>query len=115
MGMLEAINLTKTYGGQRIIDGVNLQLEPGKISVIVGPSGSGKTTLLKLLALLELPDSGTISIEDLKYDFPLRDGKKILAPWPKVTIVFQQLFLWPHLTLLQNMTLPLSLRGLNAH
>jgi len=109
--MLSGVNLSKSFGNQQIINNVDLQLEPGQISVIIGPSGSGKTTLLKMMALLEHPDSGRIDIDDTSYTFPLKRGQTPTPPWPKVTVVFQQLFLWPHLTLMQNITLPLKLRG----
>ncbi len=72
-----------------------------------------KQLLLKILAFLEQPDAGSVTIDDLTYQFPLSNSQKIEAPWPKVTVVFQQLFLWPHLTLLQNITLPLSAKGLD--
>ncbi len=108
--MLKGTNLKKSYRGHNILDGVDIALEPGQISVIIGPSGSGKTTLLKVLAMLDPPQSGTISVDDWSVQFPLEKGKKLQPPWPKVTVVFQQLFLWPHLTLLQNITLPVYLR-----
>ncbi len=107
--MLQGIQLVKSARGQKIIDNVDVQLEPGQISVIIGPSGSGKTTLIKLLALLEKPDSGKIVIDDHQYQFPAERNE--LPPWPEITVVFQQLFLWPHLTLLQNIKLPLMLRS----
>jgi ABC-type polar amino acid transport system ATPase subunit len=108
--MLKVSQVTKSYGGSKVLSGVDLAIEPGKITVLIGPSGSGKTTLLKILALLETPDSGSVAIDGQTYEFPLEKGARIRAPWPKVTVVFQQLFLWPHLTLLQNMTLPLFAR-----
>lgn len=109
--MLQVKQVTKSYGGTRVLKGIDLAVEPGKISVLIGPSGSGKTTLLKILAMLETPDSGSVSVDGSTYNFPLEKKALIKAPWPKVTVVFQQLFLWPHLTLLQNMTLPLYARG----
>jgi len=111
--MLKADNITKSFDQTKILHGVSLSVEKGKICALIGPSGSGKTTLLKILAFLEQPDSGSVSIDDLTYQFPLPNSQKIQPPWPKVTVVFQQLFLWPHLTLLQNMTLPLTTRGLD--
>jgi ABC-type polar amino acid transport system ATPase subunit len=109
--MLCGTNLNKSFAKEQIINNVDLSLQPGQICVIIGPSGSGKTTLLKMMALLEPPDSGRIDIDDTSYTFPLRAGQRLIPPWPKVTVVFQQLFLWPHLTLMQNITLPLKLRG----
>lgn len=109
--MLKGANLSKSYGKTKIIDGVDIELAPGQISVIIGPSGSGKTTLLKLLSLLEFSDTGEVTVDDTTYKFPVKDKKSIKPPWPKLTVVFQQLFLWPHLTLLQNMTLPIIRRN----
>lgn len=108
--MLVGTDLKKAYRGQTILDGVSIDLEPGKISVIIGPSGSGKTTLLKVLSMLDPPYAGTIAVDDWQVKFPLEKGVKLQPPWPKLTVVFQQLFLWPHLTLLQNITLPVFLR-----
>lgn len=106
--MLQGTQLNKSIAGQKIIENVDVALAPGQISVLIGPSGSGKTTLLKLLAMLEKPDSGTVTVDDQVFTFPTESNIK--PPWPKVTVVFQQLFLWPHLTLLQNIQLPLRLQ-----
>ncbi len=104
--MLEGLNLTKSFNGTRVLNDISISLEPGEILVIIGPSGCGKTTLLKLLGLLDQPDSGEVLID--KERFSLKAQKN--SPWPKVTAVFQQLFLWPHLTLLDNITLPLTVQ-----
>jgi L-cystine transport system ATP-binding protein len=108
--MLTGSGLAKSYQGQQILENIDVQLAPGEISVIIGPSGSGKTTLLKMLALLEMPDKGSITVDDWHCQFPPTNSRKIEPPWPKVTVVFQQLFLWPHMTLLQNITMPMKLR-----
>ncbi|MDX1985803.1 MAG: ATP-binding cassette domain-containing protein [Candidatus Obscuribacter sp.] len=112
--MLKGEKLSKSYGTRKIINNVDIEFAPGEISVIIGPSGSGKTTLLKLIALLEFSDSGTLTVDEMQYRFPLND-KKILKPYPKLTVVFQQLFLWPHLTLLENITLPLKARKMEPN
>jgi ABC-type polar amino acid transport system ATPase subunit len=111
--MLKADKIAKSYGETPVLHKVDLGIERGKITALIGPSGSGKTTLLKVLAFLEHPDSGSVSLDEVHYQFPLTKDKKIKAPWPKVSVVFQQLFLWPHLTLLQNITLPLMAKGLD--
>jgi ABC-type polar amino acid transport system ATPase subunit len=105
--MLIAKNITKKFGEKVVLDDISLEIKPGTITSIIGSSGSGKTTLLRTLALLEFADSGKIEIDNSKYSFPLEniEGKE---PWPNLTIVFQSLFIWPHLTLRENILLPLG-------
>lgn len=105
--MLTVKKLTKKFDGRFALQDISLEIKPGTITSIIGPSGAGKTTLLRTLAMLEFADEGSISIDDASYDFPITSivGRE---PWPKVTIVFQQLFIWPHLTLRQNILLPLG-------
>lgn len=102
--MLKGIGISKSFGSKKILDGVNIEITPGEVTVVAGPSGCGKTTLLRCLSLLDNPDKGEIVVDDLTYSFP--DGKnKNPFPYPKITVVYQQLFLWPHLTNKQNITL----------
>lgn len=105
--MLQITNITKKFGNLLALDNVSLTIEPGTITSIIGPSGSGKTTLLKTIGMLELAESGTISIDDALYEFPTASIEN-REPWPKLTIMFQQLFIWPHLTLKENILLPLG-------
>lgn len=90
-------------GGRNILNGVSFELQRGEASVLFGPSGGGKTTLCRNLTLLEYPDSGSIEIDDTQYSFP--NNEKTLPPFNKVNMVFQQLFLWPHLTNEENIKL----------
>lgn len=110
--MLIASNLSKQIGEITVLSGIDISVAPGSITVVIGPSGSGKTTLLRALSLLDLPSSGNIRIDDdeldFSYSFPQEVEEEITPPWPTLTVVFQQLFLWPHLTLRQNLTLPLQ-------
>lgn len=108
--MLKVKNITKKFDKVLALDNVNLSVTPGTITSIIGPSGSGKTTLLRTIGMLELADSGSILIDKESYKFPLAsiEGRE---PWPNVSVVFQQLFLWPHLNLRENVELPLKLRG----
>ncbi|MCB1538665.1 MAG: amino acid ABC transporter ATP-binding protein [Rhodospirillales bacterium] len=87
--------------------GIDIDIAPGTITCIIGPSGTGKTTLLRALGLLDFPDTGQVSMDGTVYDFP-RDPKLPFdpVPWPRMTTVFQSLFLWPHLTLRENILLP---------
>lgn len=109
--MLIGKDLFKSVGGKSILQGVGVSISPGRITALIGPSGGGKSTLLRLLALLDPPDQGIVTIDDTTYTFPLPEGVELNPPWPKVTIVFQQLFLWPHCTIRQNITLPLKCAG----
>ena len=112
--MLVAKNISKSYRGTEILKGVDIKVEHGKITSLIGPSGSGKTTLLRVLSMLDLPESGSVFLNDERYEFPLKENK-IIKPWPRISVVFQQLFLWPHLTLRQNILLPLKGNVDNKH
>jgi ABC-type polar amino acid transport system ATPase subunit len=109
--MLKASNITRKINDRSILENIDLEIQPGTITSIIGPSGSGKTTLLKALSMLDLPQSGNISLDNLDYKFPM-DPQNITSPWPKISVVFQQLFIWPHLTLRENIELPLKIRGI---
>lgn len=104
--MLSCTNIKKSYGDQEIVRGVSAQFKPGTISAIIGPSGTGKSTFLRVLSLLEPADSGSIQIDGKDVHFPQAEGAEPVSPWPRLTTVFQQLFLWPHLTIRQNICLP---------
>jgi ABC-type polar amino acid transport system ATPase subunit len=108
--MLRATNITKKFDDRIVLNDVSLDIVPGTITSIIGPSGSGKTTLLKTLSLLDFPQAGTITLDDTNYTFPLV-SQEIVSPWPRISVVFQQLFIWPHLTLRKNIELPLESRG----
>ena len=103
--MLTAKNIIKKYSGKEVLKGIDITVEQGKITSLIGPSGAGKTTLLRVLSMLDQPDSGSITLDNQNYDFP---NDKEIKVWPKISVVFQQLFLWPHLTLRQNILLPLK-------
>jgi ABC-type polar amino acid transport system ATPase subunit len=90
--MIEAKNITKSFAGKIVLDNVSAKFEAGTITALIGPSGSGKSTLLRALSGLEMPEAGEVSE----------------IPYPELTIVFQQLFLWPHLTIRENIELPLK-------
>ncbi|MDP9191218.1 MAG: ATP-binding cassette domain-containing protein [Acidobacteriota bacterium] len=103
--MLIGENLTKRFGLTVALEDANCIVEPGKITAIIGPSGSGKSTLLRILALIDPADSGSVTVDSHVYRHPSIDDE-MPPPWPRVTVVFQQLFLWPHLSLRENIMLP---------
>jgi ABC-type polar amino acid transport system ATPase subunit len=114
--MISVKNITKSFEGRTILDGIDLNIPQGKITCLIGPSGGGKTTLLRSIGLLEAPDSGTVDIDGKIYNFPTANGKIENPPWPEMTVVFQSLFLWPHLTLRENVMLPAKRAGVaNRH
>jgi ABC-type polar amino acid transport system ATPase subunit len=110
--MITAKNIVKSFEGRTILNGVDLNIEQGKITCLIGPSGSGKTTLLRSIGLLEAPDSGSVDVNGKTYNFPTANGKIDNPPWPEMTVVFQSLFLWPHMTLRENIMLPARRAGL---
>lgn len=109
--MLTAVNIHKFFGQNHVLQGVDVCVKPGEITCVIGSSGCGKTTLLRALTLIDYPDSGKINIDGNEYVFPLDKKQKVIPPWPKVTAVFQSLFLWPHMTLRENIILPARARN----
>ncbi|STZ75683.1 amino acid ABC transporter ATP-binding protein [Bergeriella denitrificans] len=104
--MITIRNIRKTFGGNTILRGIDLDIAKGRVVVILGPSGSGKTTLLRCLNALEMPEQGSIGFDGdtpLHIDFARHPGKAdILALRRKSGMVFQQYNLFPHKTALEN-------------
>jgi general L-amino acid transport system ATP-binding protein len=102
-------DLHKWFGKQHVLRGVSLDVERGETVVICGPSGSGKSTFIRCLNRLEEHDSGTIVVDGITLD---RDVENLAAVRREVGMVFQQFNLFPHLTVLENLTLaPVRVRG----
>ena len=97
---LEAIR--KSFGDNLVLDGIDLEVAHGEVLVIIGPSGSGKSTLLRCVNLLEKVDSGTIRFEGQEIT---GKGVDVSAVRQRIGIVFQQFNLFPHLTVMSNLTL----------
>lgn len=108
--MLAGTGLKKSLGGREILHGVDLAIEPGKITALMGQSGSGKTTLLRALSLTEPAEAGVVELDGRRFE-GVDPERWPVSPWPSVTVVFQDLFLWPHLTNRQNVELPLREQG----
>ena len=105
--MIKVRGLTKTFGNTAVLNGVDLDIEQGEVLAIIGPSGSGKTTLLRCMNILEEPTSGTIQIGEIKVDGarPFAQQKGAVRKLRQhVGFVFQNFNLFPHYTVLQNVT-----------
>jgi ABC-type sugar transport system ATPase subunit len=96
------MTVTKRYGARAVVDEVSLDVASGETLVILGPSGCGKTTLLRLIAGLEVPDGGEIWLDGRQV---ARAGRSLVPPYERrIGFVFQDLALWPHLTVRANLT-----------
>ncbi len=101
MTSVTVTGLTKTFGDHVVLDGLNLTVPSGSLTVVLGPSGSGKTTLLRILAGFERADAGTITIGDEVVDGG--DGRRFVAPKRRrIGYVTQEGALFPHLTVAKN-------------
>jgi ABC-type Fe3+/spermidine/putrescine transport system ATPase subunit len=106
---LSVRNVTKGFGSRQVLHGVSVEIRPGELVVTLGPSGSGKTTFLRLIAGLEVPDSGEIWLGGQQVSGPRRC---LVAPYERgIGFVFQDLALWPHLTVQKNLEFVLESGG----
>ncbi|MBV9106149.1 MAG: amino acid ABC transporter ATP-binding protein [Verrucomicrobia bacterium] len=102
---LRARNLCKSFGPQMVLKNVDLDLDQVHTLAFIGPSGGGKSTLLRIIAGLEKPDNGTLYLNDREVIY---SEKALMAHRRTVGTVFQAFNLFPHLSALQNITLPLE-------
>lgn len=100
--MISVKGMTKFYGDFQALRDVDLEVRKGERVVICGPSGSGKSTLIRCLNGLELHDSGTVVVNGLEVE---EEGKDLIRLRQQVGMVFQQFNLFPHLTILENLTI----------
>ena len=115
--IVSARGLTKSFGAVAVLKGVDFDILPSKVSVVIGPSGSGKSTLLRCCNGLETADGGTIRIcgQTLVADGRMLPEAALNALRRQVGMVFQSFNLFPHLTVLGNVTIgPRKLRGLSV-
>jgi NitT/TauT family transport system ATP-binding protein len=104
MALLEIKNIIKSFMNDKkilVLDDINFNVDKNEFLAIVGPSGCGKSTLLRIIAGLEIPDSGNVFFH----------GEPVLVPTPEITMVFQQFGLLPWKTVLENIELPLEIHG----
>ncbi|AUA08548.1 ATP-binding cassette domain-containing protein [Streptomyces sp. SID8382] len=106
---VEVHDVHKWYGTHRVLDGVDLTVRPGEVTVILGPSGSGKSTLLRVINHLEKPEIGYVSISGeligvKRHGDRLKElsERAILTQRGRIGFVFQNFNLFPHLTVLDN-------------
>ena len=114
--MLAIRNLSKSYGGARprlVLRDVTLDVMPGEYVALMGESGVGKSTLLNLIAGLDEPDAGSVSLDGAIIT-ALADAERTRLRRERIGFVFQAFHLLPHLTVAQNVALPLALNGASA-
>ena len=106
--MIKVNNLHKSFGHLNVLNGIDEHIKPGEVVVVIGPSGSGKSTFLRCLNLLEKPNKGEIYVDDELINAPKVDVNKVRQ---KMGMVFQHFNLFPHLTVMENITLaPVKLK-----
>ncbi|GAC42555.1 amino acid ABC transporter ATP-binding protein [Paenibacillus popilliae] len=107
--MIKIRDLHKSYGDLNILNGLNMTIGQGEVVVVIGPSGSGKSTFLRCLNLLETPTAGDILFEGKKINDKKHDMNATRA---KMGMVFQAFNLFPHMSVLDNITLaPMKVKG----
>jgi ABC-type Fe3+/spermidine/putrescine transport system ATPase subunit len=111
--VLEFNNVVKSYGSTLIVDNISFTVARGEFFTLLGPSGCGKTTTLRLLAGLEEPESGEITLEGKCLAAPERG---IVLPPDKrgIGMMFQSYAIWPHLSVFENVAFPLRVRHVSA-
>jgi iron(III) transport system ATP-binding protein len=107
-------NLTHSYGGNKVLDGIGFTVKDKEFVTLLGPSGCGKTTTLMCIAGLQTPDEGLIACGDETFT-DRRAGIDRPAERRDLGIVFQSYAIWPHMTVAQNVAFPLRLRKTAKH
>ncbi|MFF5792880.1 amino acid ABC transporter ATP-binding protein [Paeniglutamicibacter sp. NPDC012692] len=118
--IVEARSVTKTFGENQVLKGVDLDVHKGEVVVVIGPSGSGKTTLVRTLNHLEPHDGGVVTVNGETVGYrQTADGRSVprsdaamAAQRSNIGMVFQRFNLFPHLSVLENVTLAPQQTGL---
>ncbi|MDD6616804.1 MAG: amino acid ABC transporter ATP-binding protein [Lachnospiraceae bacterium] len=100
--MFEIKNLHKTYHNNVVLDGIDLTIHKGDVIGIIGPSGTGKSTLLRCMNQLELPEQGTLTIDDHEIDLSRKNKMEMLELRKMTGMVFQRFHLFEKKTALEN-------------
>ena len=119
--LVEAVNVTKAFGDNVVLKGVDLTVDTGEVVCLLGPSGSGKTTFLRLINQMETLTGGRIrvggeliGVVERKGRLYVRKDRDIARQRSRIGMVFQSFNLFPHMTILENCTLaPMTARGLS--
>ncbi|WBW94926.1 amino acid ABC transporter ATP-binding protein [Oceanirhabdus sp. W0125-5] len=107
--MIHISNLHKKFGKNHVLKGINNQIDKGEVVVVIGPSGSGKSTFLRCLNLLEEPTDGKIEFQGTNI---VDKNTNINSIRENMGMVFQQFNLFPHKTVLENITIaPIKVKG----
>ena len=110
--MLELLDVSLSRGGRPVLDKVNLRIAEGEVLVLLGPSGAGKTSVLRLLLGFLVPDRGKVLVQGRCV---AEDGRLLVPPEQReLAVVFQDLALWPHLRVAENLAFMLEARGVPA-
>jgi putative glutamine transport system ATP-binding protein len=107
--MIQLIKVNKHFGPLHVLVDIDLTVKAGEKLVVIGPSGSGKSTLIRCINLLERPTSGTVIVDGVDVTAPRAPLTKVRQ---SIGMVFQQFNLYPHKTVLENVTLaPILVKG----
>lgn len=110
--MIELNDVHKYFGQLHVLKGITNHIDQGEVVVIIGPSGSGKSTLLRCINYLEEPTKGEIVVDGIKLNHLATNINRVRQ---EVGMVFQSFNLFPHMTVIDNITLaPKKVRGLSA-
>ncbi|HWL12651.1 MAG TPA: amino acid ABC transporter ATP-binding protein [Ureibacillus sp.] len=99
--MIHIENLHKSFDQLEVLKGIDLQIYKGEVVALIGASGSGKSTLLRCINRLETVTSGNVIVDNIKLDNSIKNISKVRQ---EVGMVFQQFNLFPHMTVLENVT-----------
>lgn len=102
--MIEMRNLNKSFGDLKVLKDIDLEIGKGQVLSIIGPSGTGKSTLLRCINYLEVPDSGSLKIDNLYVDFEKINKDEIHKLRESTAMVFQNFNLFNNKTCLENIT-----------
>lgn len=112
--MLKTVDLHKSFGGLEVLKGINTEIHKGEVVAIIGPSGSGKSTFIRCLNLLEEPTKGQVFFKDTDITSKAKKEVDIDKVREHIGMVFQHFNLFPHMSVLDNLTLaPIKIKGMS--